>query len=105
MLENYVSVLLQLVQEVAHGTTVRSDIEFPSNSVWRDLDDAQNVIFFSIHGHDGKFYPGVGSELSSQLTAPVVINVPLDPGTEPQRYMKLFQVKIIEPLIRFKPGK
>jgi acetoin utilization deacetylase AcuC-like enzyme len=51
-----------------------------------------NIYFISLHGYDGKFYPGTGNELENNN---FVLNVPINKGTEDNVYIDKFDKKVI----------
>lgn len=64
-----------------------------------------SVLFISLHQHPRTIFPGTGyeTETGTGKGEGFTINIPMNPGSEDEDYMKMFQTRVVPALDKFRP--
>eukprot|EP01054_Gregarina_sp_Poly1_P003293 Gregarina_sp_Poly_1__3292@NODE_1945_length_3024_cov_116_019953_g518_i2_p1_GENE_NODE_1945_length_3024_cov_116_019953_g518_i2NODE_1945_length_3024_cov_116_019953_g518_i2_p1_ORF_typecomplete_len986_score207_71Hist_deacetyl/PF00850_19/2_2e57Ank_2/PF12796_7/0_00021Ank_2/PF12796_7/2Ank_5/PF13857_6/5_6e03Ank_5/PF13857_6/0_044Ank_5/PF13857_6/10Ank_4/PF13637_6/0_012Ank_4/PF13637_6/2_8e02EFhand_11/PF08976_11/0_14_NODE_1945_length_3024_cov_116_019953_g518_i2672706 len=83
------------------GTKLKTFLEVPYYKIWREADDADNIMFVSVHGFDGQFYPATGRDCDE--SSPRILNISLD-GSTHNTIKEVFSDRVATSLMEFHPG-
>jgi acetoin utilization deacetylase AcuC-like enzyme len=91
-----------------HGVGRLAIVDFDvhhGNGTQAAFEDDGDVLFISLHQHPSTCYPGSGHEWETGVGAGegATINIPFDPGSEDDDYLRAFDSKVVPALERFRP--
>ncbi|KAF7456807.1 histone deacetylase [Cryptosporidium felis] len=83
------------------GVNLNLEQEISYYKIWRDEQDAENILFSSIHAYDGTFYPGTGPD--QYIPKPNIINIGLPEKTSSRFFRSKIKRVLLPKLLQFRP--